>query len=122
MKRKPAKSFEDLIVWQKAHQWVLGVYRYSEGFPRRETYGLAAQLRDSAVSVPGNIAEGFKRRGRRDKVRFLNIAQSSLEESRYYLILGRDLEYGDTAGLSAQADEVAKLLASYMASVEEGSS
>ncbi|MBT4136958.1 MAG: four helix bundle protein [Candidatus Latescibacteria bacterium] len=98
--RKPAKRFEDLIVWQKAHQWVLAIYRYSEGLPKQEMYGLTSQLRRAAVSVPANIAEGFKKRGNADKIRFMNIAQGSLEECRYYLILTRDLGYGDNEDLS----------------------
>jgi four helix bundle protein len=100
MMRKPAKRFEDLIVWQKAHQWVLAIYRYSEGLPKQEMYGLTSQLRRAAVSVPANIAEGFKKRGNADKIRFMNIAQGSLEECRYYLILTRDLGYGDNEDLS----------------------
>ncbi len=61
--RNPARSFEDLIVWQKAHQLVLGVYRFTESFPKHEMYGLRSQLRRAAVSIPANIAEGFKKRG-----------------------------------------------------------
>jgi len=60
MERTPAKTFEDLIVWQKAHRLVLDIYRYSDGFPRKETYGMISQFRRAAVSVPANIAEGFK--------------------------------------------------------------
>jgi four helix bundle protein len=82
--REPAKTFEDLVVWQKAHQFVLAVYRVSRSFPRSETYGLTSQFRRAAVSVAANIAEGFRKRGKADKIRFLNIAQGSLEESRYY--------------------------------------
>ena len=85
--RKPAKSFQDLLVWQKSHQFVLGVYGLTKNFPRSETYGLTSQFRRAAVSIPANIAEGFRKRGKADKVRFLNIAQGSLEECRYYLIL-----------------------------------
>jgi len=113
----PAKSFEQLIVWQKAHRFVLGVYRFTENFPRSETYGLTSQLRRAAVSVPANIAEGFKKRGRADKVRFLNIAQGSLEECRYYLILAKDLNYGVTAQLQTQLEEVSKLLEAYSAKI-----
>src|ERR1044071_6077713 len=80
----PAASFEQLIVWQKAHQFVLGVYRFTSFFPRSEIYGLAPQFRCTAVSIPANIAEGFKKRGRAGKVRFLNIAQGALEECRHY--------------------------------------
>jgi len=86
----PAKNFQDLIVWQKSHQLVLLVYKYSEAFPRKETFGLTSQLRRSIISVAANIAEGFKKRGKQDKMRFLNISQGSLEESRYYLILAQD--------------------------------
>jgi four helix bundle protein len=113
----PAKSFEQLIVWQKAHQFVLGVYHLTENFPRTEIYGLTSQLRRAAVSVPANIAEGFKKRGRADKVRFLNIAQGSLEECRYYLILAKDLNYGDTTQLHPLLEEVSKLLAAYSAKI-----
>jgi len=59
MKRPPAKNFQDLVVWQKAHQFVLSVYRYSESFPKNEIYGLTSQLRRSAVSIPANIAEAM---------------------------------------------------------------
>jgi four helix bundle protein len=116
-RRSPAKSFEQLIVWQKAHQFVLSVYRFTENFPRHETYGLTSQFRRAAVSIAANIAEGFKKRGRPDKVRFLNIAQASLEECRYFLILARDLNYGDTAGLLPQLEETSKLLEAYAAKI-----
>ena len=113
----PAKSFEQLIVWQKAHQLVLEIYRFTESFPRLEIYGLTSQLRRAAVSIPANIAEGFKKRGRADKARFLNIAQASLEECRYYLILAKDLNYGDTTRLQPQLEEVSKLLGAYAAKI-----
>jgi four helix bundle protein len=117
MDREPARSFEDLIVWQKAHAFVLGVYRLSSDFPREETYGLTSQLRRAAVSVPGNIAEGFKRRSRSDKARLMNIAQGSLEEARYYLRLAADLGYPSNAELTNGADEVGRLLGSYARSL-----
>lgn len=113
MNRKPARTFQDLIVWQKAHQFALGVYRYSEGFPKSELYGLSSQLRRASVSIAANIAEGFKKSGRADKVRFMNIAQGSVEECRYYLILAGDLGYGKTAELTALLEEVSKLLDAY---------
>ena len=113
MAREPAKSFQELIVWQRAHQFVLAVYALSAKFPAHETYGLRAQLRRSAVSIPANIAEGFKKRGKIDKVRFMNIAEGSLEESRYYLLLARDLSYANDPLLNDQLDEVARMLAAY---------
>ena len=89
--RTPAKKFEDLVVWQKVHQFVLAAYRLSQTFPRSEIYGLSSQFRRAAVSIAANIAEGFKKRSKADKLRFYNIAQGSIEESRYYLILTRIL-------------------------------
>ena len=118
MKKQPAKTFQELVVWQKAHALALAVYRYSAGFPRSETHGLRSQIRRAAVSVPANIAEGFKRRSKGDKARFLNIAQGSLEEVRYFLILSRDLEYGDCHSVMSQLEEVSRLLESYTRSVE----
>ena len=109
----PAKSFQDLRVWQKAHEFVLGVYRLTARFPRQETYGLTAQMRRAAVAVPANIAEGFKKRGRPDKARYMNIAEASLEECRYYLLLANDLSYGEDAKVNSLAEEAARLLAAY---------
>ena len=117
MKQLPAKRFEDLIVWQKAHQFVLAVYRLSDTFPPDERYGLTSQLRRSSVSIPANIAEGFKKRTHPDKVKYLNIAQGSLEESRYYLILSRDLGYAETDQIASQIEEVSKLLNAYLSSI-----
>jgi len=113
MTREKAKRFSDLIVWQKAHQFVLDVYRLSSEFPKTEIYGLTSQIRRAAVSVPGNIAEGFRKQTNPEKLRFLNIAQSSLEECRYYLILVSDLGYGSTEKLDWQLVEVSKLLQGY---------
>jgi len=61
MKTQPAKCFEDLIVWQKAHQVDLSIYRISDNFPKTEIYALTSQLRRAAISIPANIAEGFKK-------------------------------------------------------------
>lgn len=108
-----AQTFEDLEVWQVAHGWVLEIYRLTEIFPKAEMFGLTSQLRRAAVSVPANIAEGFKKRGIADKARFFNIAQGSLEECRYYLILARDLNYGDTQQLSQILDRIARMLDGY---------
>lgn len=113
MKRFPARSFRDLIVWQKAHQFVLLVYRYTKSFPKEEIYGLSSQFRRSAISIPANIAEGFKKRSRTDKARFMNISQGSLEECRYYLILAADLGYGTNSLLLGNLEEVSKLLECY---------
>lgn len=116
MTREPARSFTDLIVWQRAHQFVLKTYELTKTFPKDETYGLSSQLRRAAVSIPANIAEGFKKRGELDKKRFLNISQGSVEECRYYLILAEDLGYGDTKELMVLLEEVSKLLEAYAGS------
>ncbi len=113
-----AKTFEDLVVWQKAHAMVLEIYRLTANFPASERYGLTSQLRRAAVSVPANVAEGFSRRSVNEKLRFFNISQASLEEVRYYLILGRDLDYGDPAHIQANLDHVARLLGSYIRTIQ----
>jgi four helix bundle protein len=115
--RPAARSFRDLLVWRKAHEFVLAVYAFTSGFPKQETYGLALQMRRAAVSIPANIAEGFRRRGRAEKARYMNIAEGSVEESRYYLILAQDLGYGDTAKLAGALEEVSRLLSAYAAAI-----
>lgn len=115
--RMPAKTFEDLIVWQKAHQFVLAVYGLTKTFPRTEAYGLSSQFRRAAISIAANIAEGFKKRGKADKVSFLNIAQGSLEECRYYLILTNDLKYGNPDEPLSLLEEVSKTLEAYSRSI-----
>ncbi len=112
-----ARTFQDLIVWQKAHAFVLAVYQVTQPFPRCEMYGLTSQFRRAAVSIAANIAEGFRKRSRADKLRFYNIAQGSLEECRYYLILTADLEYADVTELVPLLEEVSKLLEAYCARV-----
>jgi four helix bundle protein len=74
-------------------------------------------MRRAAVSVPANIAEGFRRCGKADKARFMNVAEGSLEECRYYLILTQDLGYGDTCNLASTVDEVSRLLGAYAAAI-----
>jgi len=111
--RPAARSFRDLMGWQKAHQFVLAVYRFTESFPEREKYGLAHQMRRAAVSIPANVAEGFGKRSQAEKARFLNIAEGSLEECRYYLILAQDLGYGQTESMTVMLEEASRLLNSY---------
>jgi four helix bundle protein len=105
------ERFEQLEVWQAAHRLVLRVYETTQELPRDQRFGLIAQMQRAAVSVPANIAERFKRRGRADKVHFYNIAQGSLEELRYYFILCRDLGYKVEYGsLIEQAEGVGRML------------
>ena len=117
MAREGARSFQDLLVWRKAHEFVLALYAFTTTFPKQETYGLALQMRRAAVSIAANIAEGFRRRGRADKARYMNMAEGSLEESRYYLILTHDLGYGDTEHLMSVLGEVSRLLNAYTAAI-----
>jgi len=113
-----AKTFEDLMVWQKAHELVIQIYRLSKAFPKDELFGLTSQIRRAAVSVPANIAEGFKRVSKADKLRMYNIAQGSLEEVRYYLILSQDLAYAETQALREHLQEVSRLLQGLMKSIK----
>jgi len=112
------ERFEDLVVWQRAHELTLTVYRMTSCFPDEERFGLVSQMRRAAVSVPANIAEGFKKRSRPDKVKFYNISQGSLEELRYYIILSRDLGYAaNVKPAAASVDEVGRMLHGLIASI-----
>lgn len=111
------KSFEDIYAWQKAHQFVLMVYRVCQNFPDFEKYGLSSQFQRAAVSITANIAEGYRKISQADKLRFLNISQGSLEECRYYCILARDLGYIDSdmyESLRSGVNETSLLLNSYI--------
>ena len=105
------KDFTDLKVWQKAHESVLETYKMTQGFPPEERFGLTSQMRRAAISIPANIAEGFKKRSQKDKANFYNISQGSLEELRYYLILAKDLGYYENiVPLWDLCEEVGKML------------
>lgn len=112
------ERFEQLEVWQVAHKIVLDTYKATMRLPSEEKFGLISQMRRAAVSVPGNIAEGFKRRGAADNRHFCNIAQSSLEELRYYLIRCRDLEFRiETDQLPARIEQAGRMLTGLIRSV-----
>jgi four helix bundle protein len=87
------KSFTELKVWEKSHLFVLEIYKVTKNYPTDERFGLISQIRRSASSVPTNIVEGFKRKGNKEFSHFLNFADASLEETKYHLILSRDLGY-----------------------------
>ena len=113
------RSFRDLKAWEEAHRLVLEVYRVTKGYPADERYGLVSQMRRAAVSVPANIAEGFKRRGIQDKIRFHNVAEGSLEEIKYFFMLSGDLGYLSSSDeLMAQAETTGRLLNGLIKSTE----
>ena len=115
-------SFENLIVWQRAHQFVLQVYKSTQNYPQDERFGLSSQFRRAAVSITANIAEGYKKLSKTDKLRFFNIAQGSLEECRNYVILSYDLGYSDKETdemMRNSIEEVSKLLNAYCGSIVE---
>jgi four helix bundle protein len=86
-------SFTELTAWKRAHELVLLVYRLTARFPRSELFGMVSQLRRAAASVPANVAAGFGRRTTKELLRSLQIAAGELEETRYFLIVSRDLGY-----------------------------
>ncbi len=111
-------TFRDLLVWQEAHKLVLMIYRTTDAFPKSEQFGLTSQMRRAAVSVPANIVEGFKRLSFAEKARFYNIAEASLEELKYFLILSKDLEFATESLLFEQADTVGRLLHRFIQSTQ----
>lgn len=111
-----SQSFEDVIAWKKAHAFVLSVYKVTKGFPDDEKFGLTSQFRRAAVSIEANIAEGYRKIGKQDKLRFFNISQGSLSECKDYIILARDLEYINMEQyqeLWQSSEEANRLLISY---------
>lgn len=115
------KSHRDLLVWQKAIELVVLVYRFSSEFPRNEIYGLTAQIRRASVSVPSNIAEGYGRGTRKEYIQFLSIAQGSLKELETQSILAERLSYATSAqvaSLLSEAERVGKMLGSLIRSLK----
>ena len=115
-------TFENVLAWQKAHQFVLAVYQIMPNFPDFEKFGLCSQFRRAAVSIAANFAEGYKRLSQADKLHFYNISQGSLEECRYYCILSRDLGYIDVQtyeGIHSMLNETSYLLNSYVNGIKQ---
>ena len=119
MSMEKAKNFTDLIVWQKAHKFVLDIYKITKCFPKEEMYGLTSQMKRASVSIPANIAEGFKKKGKADKLRFYNIAQGSIEEMKYFLLLSNDLNYSNTENLEKDISEISKMIESYINKIND---
>ena len=107
------KNFQEIQAWQKAHQLVLEIYSATKKFPPEELYCLISQIRRAAVSIASNIAEGYKRKSSKDSEHFYNMAEGSLEEVKYQLILSKDLKYISTENFNKLfnlAEEVGRLL------------
>ena len=113
---KPTFSFENIMAWQKAHSLTILVYQITRNFPEDERFGLTSQFRRAAVSVEANIAEGYKKISKADKLRFLNISEGSLAECRNYIILSRDLYFineEEYNNLYLALEESSRLLTAY---------
>ena len=115
-------GFRDLTVWQKAHELVLAVYKLTERFPKSEQYGIVSQIRRSASSVAANLAEGFGRRTTKELLRSLQISRGELEETRYFLLLSKDLGYfadEEMEGFNQRCDSVGQLINALGRSLKE---
>ena len=115
-------SFKDIIAWQKGYEFVLQTYKVTRKFPEFEKYGLSSQFQRAAVSIIANIAEGYKKLSKADKLRFFNIAQGSLEECRDYHLLSRDLGFlgnEDFEELHTAIEETSKFLNLYSKAIAE---
>lgn len=109
-------TFEDIIAWQRARFFIKHVYNISKKFPDDEKFGLTSQFRRAAISIAANIAEGYKRIGKDDKLRFFNYSQGSLEECRCYIILANDFNYisnEEATALIQEIEDTSRLLNSY---------
>lgn len=112
-------TFEELLVWQKAHKLTLHIYTLSNSYPKHEIFSLVSQSRRAAISVSANIVEGFRRKNLRDSLNFYNVADASLEELKYHILLAKDLlyinekEHQETMVL---CEEVGKLLTRWIQS------
>lgn len=116
------KSYQELKVWQKAHELTLKTYQVTQQFPKEERFGLTSQIRRSAVSTPANIAEGYGRKHTKEYIQMLYISQGSLEETKYYFLLGRDLKYlrnEQYEKLINLSEEVGRMLRGLIKSLEK---
>jgi four helix bundle protein len=115
-----AHPWKDLIVWQKSHELVLEIYKLTSNFPEKERYGLIQQIRRSSTSVAANIVEGKSKKTDKEFAAFLYNSRGSLEESRYHLLLSKDLEYIDEKqyeSLENLATEVSFLINKLIATI-----
>lgn len=117
------ESYEDLLVWQKAHEFVLNIYEITGGFPDKERFSLIQQLQRAAVSIPANISEGSNRQYTKELIQFLYIARGSLGESGYYIRLAKDLGYLSEEQFKAlryKVEEIGKMISALINSLKRG--
>ena len=110
------KSFKDLIVWVKSHEFTLEIYKVTKKFPADEKYGIVSQMRRAAYSIPANIIEGHSRKHKNEFLQFLSIAKGSLEELKYFIILAADLDYisaEEQNKIERLTTEISKILYSF---------
>ncbi len=115
-----AHPWKDLIVWQKAHKFVLEIYKLTDSFPEKERFGLIQQIRKSSASTAANIVEGKSKNTDKEFLAFLYNSRGSLEETRYHLLLSKDLGYikeNDYDSLEQLATEVSFLLNKLISSI-----
>jgi four helix bundle protein len=113
------ETFKDIIAWQKAHKLVLAIYPITNYLPSNEEFGLKSQIRRAAISIAANIAEGYRRRKKNDRLHFYNISEASLEELKYHILLVHDLTYIDNdcyTKITSQLDEVGRVLHGWIVS------
>jgi len=117
-----SKTFKEVLAWQRAHEFVLAFYKTKKYYPEDEKFALIPQFQRAAISIAANIAEGYKKISQADKLRFFNIAQGSLEECRYYIILAHDVGYYSDAvtnDLWNKIEEASTVLNAYCKAVKE---
>jgi four helix bundle protein len=116
---QPMSKYKNLIVWQKANDLAIKVYRLTETFPKKETFGITSQLRRASLSVPTNIVEGYGRRSKKELSHFIDIARGSLAETEYLLEFSKELGYinTDTIIIDNLITEVGKLLWNFQKSL-----
>lgn len=117
------KSYKDLVVYQKGYELSLRVYQVTYAFPSEEKFGLISQMRRAVVSIPCNIAEGYRRRGRKEYIQFLHVALGSCSELETLLSLSKDLKMIDPENFDALyslQEEISKMLSSLIDSLSKG--
>lgn len=119
--RDRISSFEQMKVWQEAHALVLRIFEVTPRLPSEQQDALATMMEKTAIEIPKSIAEGFKRRGSRNKAHYYNLSQSALESLRYLMILCRDLKYEiDYDDLAYRGDQISRMLDGLVRSMSRG--